>query len=57
MKFQKHWQLAGWVMFAASGVFFTISAIKNGDWLGMGSAATWLIGVAFFLMGEREDAQ
>jgi len=57
MKFEKHWQLAGWGMFAASGAFFTISAVKDGDWLGIGAAVTWLIGVAFFLLGERENAR
>ena len=53
MGFEQRWQLAGWAMFAVSGVFFSIAAVQARDWLGVGSAVTWLLGVAFFVVTAR----
>jgi len=44
---------AGWMMFALSGLFFLVPAIRNRDLWSLGGAITWLIGVGIFLVAER----
>lgn len=38
----------GWIMFTLSGLFFLSDALESGDKTALGSAITWLVGVAFF---------
>jgi hypothetical protein len=44
--------MAGWVLFAISGVFFLIIAVRDGDMLVMASAIAWLLGVMVFVYGR-----
>ena len=46
-------ELAGWVLFSASGVLFLIAAWREGDPLILWGSIAWLVGVAFFLAGYR----
>ena len=43
--------LAGWGLFAVSGVVFLIAALRDGDTLLAWGSITWLAGVAAFLTG------
>ena len=45
----------GWMLFAVSGVFFLIVAVRDGDGLVLASAVAWLLGVAAFLLGHRRS--
>lgn len=47
------WVQLGWFMFTVSGIFFLADAIESGDKTALGSAVTWLVGVAIFLFGGR----
>ncbi len=46
--------LSGWMMFALSGLFFLVPAIRSGDVWALGAAITWLIGVGLFLLDARD---
>jgi len=46
---------AGWLMFALSGLFFLVPAIRNADFWSLGAAITWLIGVGLFLLDGRSE--
>lgn len=52
----KHLTLLGWALFALSGVFFLIDAIESQDKTALGSAVTWIIGVACFLVVLRRTS-
>ena len=41
--------LVGWGLFTVSGVFFLVGSIRERDWLGLGAAITWIVGVALFV--------
>ena len=43
--------LAGWVLFAVSGVVFLIAALRDGNTLLARGCVTWLAGVAAFPTG------
>lgn len=45
-------EVAGWVLFAISGVFFAVIALQDGDGLALASAVAWLLGVAAFVYGR-----
>ncbi len=45
----------GWTLFAVSGVFFLIVAVRDADGLVLTSAVAWLLGVAAFLLGHRRS--
>jgi hypothetical protein len=51
------WILLGWLMFAISGVFFLVDAIESGDKTALGSAITWIVGVAFFVFAGRKPVE
>lgn len=42
-------------MFAISGLFFLVPAIRNADFWSIGAAVTWLIGVVCFLLDGRSE--
>lgn len=46
----------GWIMFAISGLFFLVGALRDGDAMTLGAAITWLVGVAMFLFASRSTA-
>ena len=46
-------EMIGWVLFAASGVVFLISALRERDMLLAWGSIMWLVGVAVFLAGYR----
>ena len=49
--------LAGWSLFTLSGLFFLVDAIESGDLTALGSAVTWLLGVAVFVFAMVRDPQ
>ena len=49
---RSHLQLFGWLLFAISGGFFVAIGVQDDDWLTLGSAAAWLLGVGVFIAAE-----
>lgn len=47
------WNLAGWLAFAGSGVFFVVAGIRAGDPWTIAGSVVWMVGVACFLIGLR----
>ena len=45
-------EAAGWILFAISGVFFVMIAVRDGDPLVSWSAAAWLLGVVAFALAR-----
>lgn len=45
--------LAGWALFAVSGVVFLIAALQDGNTLLAWGCIAWLAGAAAFLTGYR----
>lgn len=43
------------MMFALSGLFFLVPAIRSADVWSLGAAITWLIGVGLFLIDGRSS--
>lgn len=44
------------MLFFVSGLFFLSDAIQSGDLTVWGSSITWLIGVVFFVLAERNPS-
>ena len=46
-------EVAGWALFSVSGLLFLVAALRAGDALLLWGSITWLVGVAFFLVGIK----
>ena len=46
---EKRFHIVGWILFIFSAVFFTISALKNGDMPGLAGALFFLVACFVFL--------
>ncbi len=44
------WNIAGWVLFIISALFFILSSLRSGDMLGLGGGVFFLIACFAFLM-------
>lgn len=40
--------LAGWVLFILSSILFIVSAVRNGDWIGLGGSLCFSWQTSFF---------
>ena len=52
-----HLELGGWLLFGVSGIFFVAIGLENDDWLTLGGAIAWLLGVGFFIAAEMSSSE